>query len=239
MNGPGPIVLLGGGGLGPWAWGRVTPLLVQQGLAVTTPQLRTTGDDATPPADITLSDWIDDLFDEMSRLDDATLVAHSFAGYVAAGAIERIAPRLRSLIFLDAVLPEPGESWFEVMGHDVEAHMRSIAVDGGTPWLTRAELDQMYPGNGISDADLAWMHAHVTAQPIETYTQPAIDKPLETLAAGTRLQYVRCLRTDPPAASITVGIPGWTVTTIDSSHWPMITAPEETAQRIIELVRST
>ena len=236
MNAPGPIVLVGGSGLGPWAWNRVTPILHQRGLTVITPQLRATGDDRTAPATVTLTDWINDLTADVNRLADVTLVAHSFAGYVAAGALSQVADRLRSVIFLDAVLPHPGASWFEVMGSATEGFMRSIAQDGAIPWWTRDQLDQMYPDNGITQTDLAWLHERVTPQPINTYAQPAIDQPIETLAAGVRLHYVKCLRTHPRAAPITSDTPGWTMSTIDSSHWPMITDPEHTAQRIIEVV---
>ncbi|WP_218713704.1 alpha/beta fold hydrolase [Arthrobacter sp. BF1] len=238
MNAPGPIVLVGGGGLGPWAWSRVTPLLQQQGLTVVTPQLRATGDDKTPPSSATLADWINDLSRKLDRLEDATLVAHSFAGYVAAGALSQVAQHLHSVVFLDAVLPQPGASWFEVMGSQTEGFMRSIAQNGATPWFTRDQLDQMYPGNGITDPDLAWIHEHVTPQPIGTYTQPAIEQPIETLATGVHLHYVKCLRTQPPVAPVTNDTPGWTVSTIDSSHWPMVTAPEALTRRIIEMVEN-
>lgn len=237
MNVPGPIVLVGGSGLGPWAWGRVTPILHQQELAVITPQLRATGDDKTAPATITLTDWIDDLTSEVNRFDNVTLVAHSFAGYVAAGSLSQVADRLHSVIFLDAALPHPGASWFEVMGPATERFMRDIAHDGAIPWWTRNQLDQMYPEHGITQTDWDWMHERVTSQPINTYTQPAIDQPLETLARGVPLHYVRCLRTHPQVATITDDTPGWTMSTIDSSHWPMITEPELTAQRIIEVVK--
>lgn len=238
MNAPGPIVLLGGGGLGPWAWSRVTPFLHERGLTVVTPRLRATGDDDTPPATVTLTDWIDDLSAAVSSLDDVTLVAHSFAGYVAAGALDRIAGRLRSVVFLDAVLPRPGASWFEVMGAPTEDFMRSIARDGAIPWFTREQLDRSYPGNGITPADLAWMHEHVSPQPIGTYAVPALDRPLASLAGGVRLHYVRCLRTNPPAAPLAGEGPGWTLSTIDGSHWPMVTAPRETARRIIEALEN-
>ncbi|GMA25614.1 esterase [Luteimicrobium album] len=238
MTTPGPIVLVGGGGLGPWAWNRVTPLLQQHGLTVVTPQLRATGNDETLPSSIALSDWIDDLATEVGRLEGVTLVAHSFAGYVAAGALHRIAGHLRSVIFLDAVLPQPSASWFEVMGSRTEDFMRSVARDGATPWFTRDQLDQMYPNNGITDQDLAWLHEHVTSQPIGTYAEHAIEQPIQTLAANVRLHYVRCLRTNPPVAPDTDSTDGWIMSTIDSSHWPMVTAPEDVARAIIKVVEN-
>ncbi|AKU95735.1 salicylate esterase [Labilithrix luteola] len=235
MNPTSTIVLVGGSGLGPWAWQRVTPILNRHGFQTVTPQLRTTGEDRTPAKTVTLDDWVEDLSAAVSGLADAILVAHSFAGYVAAALLERQPRSIRKLIFLDAVLPQPGRSWFDVMGPDVAGFMTSLASDGATPWFTREQLDQMYPGHGIVDADFAWMKSHLTPQPIATYANVSITKPLETATAN--VAYVRCLRVAPPAADLTTH-PGWEHRTLDAGHWPMITDPAETAQVIIELARS-
>jgi pimeloyl-ACP methyl ester carboxylesterase len=227
------IVLLGGSGLGPWAWQRVTPILNARGFRTHTPQLRATGEDTTPAAKVSLSDWIDDITGLLTdhEMNDVTLVAHSFAGYVAAGVLARDADGIRTVAFLDAVLPQPGKSWFEVMGPGVERYMTGLASDGAIPWFTRDQLDQLYPGHGISDDDFAWMQSNLMPQPIATYAQPAIVEPLDTTRA--KLAYVRCLRTTPPAADIGEASPGWTFRTLDAGHWPMITHPEPTA-RVIE-----
>lgn len=55
------IVLLGGSGLGPWAWERVTPILRASGFRTLAPQISATGDDMTPPAHVSLTDWINDV----------------------------------------------------------------------------------------------------------------------------------------------------------------------------------
>lgn len=235
MTNSSTIVLLGGSGLGPWAWDRVAPILNARGLRTLTPQLRATGDDPTPAADVSLTVWINDLAGFLAEHDQdhITLVAHSFAGYVAAGVLARAAAGIRTVVFLDAVLPQPGRSWFDTMGEDVERFMCGLAQDGAIPFFSPEQLDQAYPGNGISEADWAWMSPKLTPQPIATYTQPAIVEPLDPAAA--RLTYVRCLRTTPPAAEISANTPSWTFRTLDAGHWPMITNPAETAQ-VIEVL---
>ena len=236
MTASSPIVLIGGSGLGPWAWERVTPILHDHGFRTITPQLRTTGDDATPANAVSLDNWIEDIDEALSDQADATLVAHSFAGYVAAGVLERRPQSIRRLIFIDAVLPQPGRSWFDVMGAGVAGFMTSLANDGAIPWFSRDQLDQLYPDNGIGDADFAWMQQHLTAQPIGTYTQPAINEPLS--AAGVPVAYVRGLRTSPPVAEVSAEKLGWSYRTLDAGHWPMITHPAETACVTMELATS-
>lgn len=230
------VVLLGGSGLGPWAWERVKPILNAGGLRALTPQLRATSGDVTPAAEVSLVEWIDDVSGFLAAHDhqDICLVAHSFAGYVAAGALAFEADRIRTVVFLDAVLPEPGRSWFDVMGPDVEQFMSGLAENDAIPFFTREQLDQLYPGHGISEADWKWMQPRLRAQPLATYAQPAISEPLNSEGA-TRLAYVQCRRTVPPAADISASSPGWTFRTLDTGHWPMVTNPEATAKVINEL----
>lgn len=235
MTNPPTVVLLGGSGLGPWAWERVTPILNAHGLRALTPQLRATGDDVTPAAEVALVDWIDDVSGFLATTDqqDITLVAHSFAGYVAAGVLASEVDRIRTVVFLDAVLPQPGRSWFDAMGPDVERFMSGLTENAAIPFFTREQLDQLYPGHGISEADWEWMQPKLGSQPLATYAQPAITGPLNPVT--TRLAYVQCLCTTPPAADINASTPGWTFRTLDTGHWPMITHPDATAQVIEEL----
>ena len=229
------IVLLGGSGLGPWAWGRVTPQLQAFGFQVRTPQLTAVGTDGTPAKNVSLEQWIDDTVSELRDMDpDGTvLVAHSFAGYIAAAVLER-EPRLaRTTIFLDAVIPTPGRSWFDDAGAQTEAFMTSIAEEGAIPFFTLEQLDQIYPGHGISDDDWSWISSHVSPQPTHTYAQPPITREIDTGTA--RLAYVRCLHTSPPVASIDEATPGWWFGTLPTGHWPMITDPLSTAKIIDEI----
>lgn len=226
------VVLLGGSGLGPWAWERLTPLLQQAGFRTLTPQLRATGSDTTPPSQISLADWVEDLERCLAKAggEDVTLVAHSFAGYVASELLARGTGQVRTAVFLDAVLPQAGRSWFDVMGPHTAQYMRSLANDGAVPWYTPEQLDQLYPSHGLTSPDLAWMLARVTPQPVATYDQPAMTDPLQPTSA--RLVYIRCTWTTPPSATVSASTPGWTYRELDSGHWPMVTDPVATARAI-------
>lgn len=231
------IVLIGGGGLGPWVWDRVVPTLEREGFDVHTPELRGTGGDLTAPADISLDDWVEDVVSYLAieNLAEVTLVVHSFAGYLAAGVLARVKERIANAVFLDALIPEPGRSWFDVMGGEAESFMRAIALDGATPWFSRQQLDQFYPEHGLSEADLVWMLPLVTDQPIGTYAQPASAASLTE--SNAVLHYVRCVKTAPPVANAN-GLGGeWIVSTLDAGHWPMLTTPEAAAHLIANLAR--
>lgn len=230
------IVLVGGGSMGPWTWERVAPILEADGYHVLAVQLRATGNDATPPSEVSLRDWVDDLCAALTELEpsETVLVAHSFAGYVAAAALDRDPQIARMAVFLDAVLPSPGLSWFDQMGSQTQAFMTSLQKNGAIPFFTQEQLDGVYPGHGLSDDDWVWMQGRITAQPIGTYTQSATRKALDAEGA-VKLAYVRCDRTVPPVADIDEATPGWTVRTLPTGHWPMITDPIATASAIEEL----
>lgn len=66
----------------------------------------------TATADIGLGTHIEDIvnFILFEDLRDVVLLGHSYAGFVIAGAADRIPERIRHLIYLDAFLPLDGES---------------------------------------------------------------------------------------------------------------------------------
>lgn len=232
MNTSNTIVLVGGSGLGPWAWARVTPLLTEHGHQVLTPRLRTVRDGPTGAREVILQDWVEDVSEALTGYDNVTLVAHSFAGYIAAALAELQQNSVRQTVFLDAILPQPSKSWFDVMGPEASTFMTSLARNGEIPWFSREQLDQLYPSHGITEADVAWMQSNVVPQPIGTYAAPAIKGPLSTTLPTAA--YVQCVKTDPPAADLT-DFPHWHRRTIRSGHWPMITNPADTANIILEL----
>jgi pimeloyl-ACP methyl ester carboxylesterase len=48
-------------------------------------------------------------------LEDVILVGHSYGGMVITGFAARMAKRIRRLVYLDAALPDPGQSLFDVL----------------------------------------------------------------------------------------------------------------------------
>jgi pimeloyl-ACP methyl ester carboxylesterase len=228
--------LLGGGGLGPWAWDRVTAVLNARGIETSALQLRGTGNDPTLPNTLSLLDWIDDLALALRNLGPAniTLVAHSFSGYVAAGLLERSPSMLTSVTFLDAVLPEPGRSRFETLGADAEQAMRKLSINDAIPFFTRDQLDALHPNHGITDPDWEWMQPQLSPVPVAMFAETPTTRPLDP--ARTPLAYVRCLGTNPAMAEIDASSPGWKFRTLDTGHWPMISNPVALADIIAELL---
>src|ERR1700761_9639032 len=97
---------------GSWAWREAIAALRKRGHDASSPTLTGLGershagnDTADLPTHI--EDEIAHL--EMEDLRDVTLVGWSYGGIVAAGALGRASTRVKSVIYLDAFVPEDGK----------------------------------------------------------------------------------------------------------------------------------
>jgi len=84
---------------------------------------------------ITLTDHINDVVGaiDCEGLSDVVLVGHSYGGMVVTGVSAVRAPRIRSLVYLDAFLPRDGEALWDI----ADDAARKAYIDGqrGTPGL--------------------------------------------------------------------------------------------------------
>src|SRR5690349_3472010 len=107
------FVLIPGAGGEAWYWHRVVPLLQRAGhevLAIDLP-----GDDESAG----LHAYADLVVDAIGTRTGVTLVAHSLGGFTAALVAARI--RLAQLVFVNAMIPKPGEKaadWGRNTGSD-------------------------------------------------------------------------------------------------------------------------
>jgi hypothetical protein len=72
--------------------------------------------------DINLDTHIADIVNlvEWEDLADMCLVAHSYGGYRASGALERIGHRVSSIVWIDALKPADGQSFHDEVPFPVE-----------------------------------------------------------------------------------------------------------------------
>jgi pimeloyl-ACP methyl ester carboxylesterase len=107
------MVIVHGAWGGAWAFKKVDGLLRQKGFEVYRPQLTGQGDRVhlTRP-DIGLSTHIDDVVNTIlyEDLRDITLVGHSYGGMVISGVADRLPDRIKRLVYLDAMVPNDGDS---------------------------------------------------------------------------------------------------------------------------------
>lgn len=102
---------------GGWDWRVVDSLLSLDGHRAVRPTLTGLGERvhlASP--DIGLATHIDDIVNAITweDLHDVILVGHSYGGMVITGVADRIPERIRRLVYVDAFLPDSGETTLEL-----------------------------------------------------------------------------------------------------------------------------
>jgi pimeloyl-ACP methyl ester carboxylesterase len=81
-------------------------------------------------------------------LDTVTLVGHSYGGMVVTGVADRVPERISHLAYVDAMLPEDGETMMDLVTPEVAARSRAatrdgfIAPPGGKPGTPPGDVPQ-------------------------------------------------------------------------------------------------
>jgi Alpha/beta hydrolase family len=158
------FVLVPGAFSGGWCWRRVSDRLKKQGHKVYSLTLTGLGDRShLLSKDINLDTHITDIANlvEWEDLTDICLVAWSYGGFPASGALERIGNRVSSIVWVDAFKPADGKSLHDEVPFKVEDGAISLPA----PKAVRPDA--------YNDAkDAVWSLSKVTPQPIGTFLQP-------------------------------------------------------------------
>jgi pimeloyl-ACP methyl ester carboxylesterase len=216
------FVLVPGAWSGSWYWRRVSDKLEKQGHKVYALTLTGLADRShLLSKDVNLDTHIADVVNivEWEDLNDICLVAHSYGGYPASGALERIGNRVSSIVWVDALKPSDGQS--------VRDAFPSMKVEDGAISLPAPKA---LPPNAFSDPkDVTWFLSKVTPHPIGTFLQPVkLSGAREKVAKKT---YIRLPRYPSPpldkASAECKADKSWTVLeNTTSSHAVMVAEPD-------------
>ncbi|MDP3166102.1 MAG: alpha/beta fold hydrolase [Hydrogenophaga sp.] len=228
------FVLVHGAWHGGWCWQRVTLALQQQGHRVHALTLTGLGERAhlLSPA-ITLDTHIDDVISaiEVEELHDVILAVHSYAGMIGTAVADRLGKHLKHLVYVDAVVPKPGESWSSTQSAATQ-QQRLSAAQATTRFSFPPPDPEVF---GLKDADHAWVKRRQTPHPGNTYQAP-LDFDVKRVAAVPRT-FVNC--TQPALATIEPSrlrvkdakfwdgawLPNSNIVELQTGHDPMISEP--------------
>jgi pimeloyl-ACP methyl ester carboxylesterase len=171
-------------------------------------------------------------------LSEVVLVGNSYAGMVITGVAATAPERLKTVVYLDAYVPDEGESEQDLW----PAEMRDAILSDGA---ALKGLRQPPPPSafGITDPELAeWVKARWTPHPLATYTEPVPHG--NALSAALSRVFIQC--TGDPSTTLPVfatcaakaSARGWPVYEIETGHVAMLTAPREVAQ-LLDTIAST
>jgi hypothetical protein len=138
------------------------------------------------------------------------------------------------LVYLDAWVPERGQSIADIWGWDVMGQLEEAAAAQGDSERVRAVVELF----GIEDsADLEWATPKFSPQPLAPVKTPLDYRtPLEERRRFTRT-YLRAVHGPDPFGATAARLkdnPAWRVVGIDTGHDVMLTRPEELTAILLE-----
>ncbi len=228
-------VLVHGAWHGGWCWQRVAPRLRAQAHEVWTPTLTGLAERSHLGSDaVNLTTHIDDVVSliEFEDLHDVVLVGHSYGGCVVTGVAGRVVERIRHLVYLDAFVPNDGESLVKMVGPLGEAMV------SGPDWRVAVPPPPLGDFGVTQPDDLAWLHSKMTPHPRGTLMEAVrLPVPLEQLALS-RTYVLAAGDTESlfqPVAARLRGMPAWNVTGLPTGHDMMLTMPQELTSLLLSL----
>lgn len=214
------FALIHGAWHGAWCWERLVDPLRERGHEVVTPEL------PSEDTELGLEDYADTIGEALADADDVVLVPHSLGGLVGP-VVARRRP-LKALVYLAALVPEPGLSFSEQLSAETEPVLlfeggRTVDEQGRSHWPdadTTARI--MYPD--LSPQDARWAAERLRPQGQRSQGEPSPAPP-----SGLRVESIIGAndRLVSPAWSRRVARERLGVEPVElpSGHFPMITHP--------------
>ena len=234
------------------AWGgahgfrKVRPLLIEAGHEVSTPALTGIGERshlASPQVNLTthIQDVVNVIW--YHDLHDIVLLGFSYGGVVVTGAVSQVADRVRHLVYLDAFLPDDGQSLYDLTGQP-----GGPVLGLGEQWLVPAPLPgTVLPTGATADyedpAEAAFSGPRRTPHPRACFTEPVrLPQPLEDYSFGRT--YIKATEGGSPgpggnafwtAAERAKSSPAWGFRETATNHMVPANRPGELAAMLLEL----
>lgn len=222
------LVSVHGAWAGGWQMKKVVPLLEARGYEVHCPSLSGLGEHFhTARADIGLETHIQDIVNYIlfADLHNVILLGHSYGGMVITGVADRIPERIARLVYLDAFLPENGESALDIRTGLSDLMAQNTRDGFIQPWWLKP--DKPFPRD--------------VPHPLKTLTDPIVLKnPAAAAIPGTYILTVEPGK-KPESDDFyrfyqRAQARGWPVIIMEADHVPQWRKPAETAA-LLETIR--
>jgi pimeloyl-ACP methyl ester carboxylesterase len=223
-------------------WDRVVPLLASAGHRVLAPTLTGYGDTAQLLSpEVGLDTHVDDVVRLILEEDltEVVLVGHSYSGLVISSAANQVPERISQLVYLDAMVPEDGETAADVQ--PITQTLIDLAAKAGS-WRV-PPLPEMPPPFGLfgvtDPADVAWLRTMLSDQTVRCLQEPVrLDSPAVRTIGRT---HIHCVGATPegitrrPVPAIQPNGTPAQVWELPTGHDCMITMPVELAGLLLKL----
>ncbi len=207
-----------------WACKKMHPLMAARGHPLITPTYTGLGERghlARP--DIDLDTHIADILGVLTfeNLSGVNLIGHSYGGMIATGVADRARSLIAKLIYVDAFVPNDGDSVMDLLPDSARAQRKPSAD-------RKIQPGPMPPDTPLEDR--AWCEPLRLPQPAKTFEQKL---KLQGGPLTLPRHYIYCGRHSPDDRFRQfydrAKREGWGASEIDASHNPHITCPEALA----------
>jgi hypothetical protein len=214
------FVLLHSPLVGPLTWAAVRHEMAARGHDAVVPRLAP-GFASGPPYYRRLAGAAAAVVGDRSGPAPLVLVAHSGAGALAPAVADALAEDVAATVFVDALLPHPGSSWFQTAPAELAEQLRSMGRDGTLPpwdrWFPPGTLEALVPDPGLRGRFTAELHR----VPLGYFDEPA---PATTRWSPDRAAYLQLSDAYADAAAAAAAL-GWPVDRVPGHHLAMMTEP--------------
>ena len=225
------FVLVHGAGCGANSYDRLLPHLDRPAIAVDLPGRGSRAD--VDLASVRLDDCARAILDDVAAADgadsgDLVLVGHSFAGVSVPRVMAELAPRLRHVVFLSAVVPADGTAVLDQIDPTVRELVRA-SIEGGIYSQDREGARAMLC-NDMDAEQTEWTLDRVVDDSAALLTE-IVD--LSGLSADVPRTYVRMTQDHcypPDLQELSAARVGGDVQYLDTGHMAMVSAPEQVAK---------
>lgn len=168
-------VLVHGAWHGAWCWHRIVAGLQRASHRAIAPDLKSLGRDRTPPGEITLATWTDQIAALVqAQSEPVVLVGHSRGGLVLSEVAERIPERVRVLVYVTAFMLESGQSLQDFAAQDPDSLVGPATIldqaQGAVSIREDAVRDVFY--GQCSDADVVLAKSLLMPEPLAPLATP-------------------------------------------------------------------
>jgi pimeloyl-ACP methyl ester carboxylesterase len=231
------FILIAGAGHGTWCWEKVTPHLEANGYNVIALNLSGSGNDTAKLKNNTLNDDVKAAVDAANTVDGKViLLGHSSGGIIISQAAELLGmQKVEKLIYLDAFLPQNGESVFSIAEKLSNRHQpssvsnapaseRFIFSDDMKLFRWNPELVQQLLYHDCSPQDVTFAKAHLSWQSVATLATPV--NLTDSVYGAIKKYYILCQQAkDLDKSSLTSDVHCEKVYQLPSSHSPFFSMP--------------
>jgi pimeloyl-ACP methyl ester carboxylesterase len=219
---------------GGWCWRRVSDLLEKKGHKVFAPTMTGLGERShLIGVKIDLATHVTDIVNviKWESLNDIVLVGHSYGGAVISGVAEQMRDAIGSIVFLDAFVPENGDSIATKAPQPVRDAIAALMQKGDTAMkpITAAFFQ-------VNEKDRAWVDSMCTPHPIATLTDKSTITGARDRIAKKAFIRAKGYSSGPfDAAHEKAKAAGWRVYELPCGHDAMVDMPDRLTEILLEV----